>query len=412
MDNQSTPRPSRSLRRRLGVTLAGLSALAVTSLGGVYLFTEHVIEQDALRNELNAEIRALMDHESRGERIDLISTSLRYYAPGKAPAGFPQLPAETFRRVRFEGRSWQVLTRADAGGGIHLVAHDMTLAEHRERWLLISLAAGVTLAAAGSWLISGWLARRTLSPLTDLVEQIRRIDPLAPAQRPLARTGDADLDVIPDAINPLVLELDHVLRRERTFVDAASHELRTPLAVVRGAIDVLRERGDAHAPVVDRMDRAARRAQEDLDALLALSPAREPAPAVQVDLQQLLPAAAEPYLREGAGTNVVWEWKPPCQVRIEPAAFAIVFTNLLRNALQAAPHGQVRIEASARVVRIVDDGEGLPAEWPTRGETRGRGLGLLIARTLAERHGWELRLEPAQPRGTAALLLLYSNGAG
>lgn len=397
----------RSLRRRLGITLAALSALAATSLGGVYLLSEHIIEQDALRSELSDEMRALMDHESRGEHIDLISTSLRYYPPDQAPPTFPKLPPETFRRLRFEGRAWQVLTRADGTGGVHVVAHDMTLAERREHWLLISLVAGVTLAAAGAWLISGLLARRTLSPLTDLVEQIRRIDPLAPAQRPLARTGDADLDVIPDAINPLVQELDHVLRRERTFVDAASHELRTPLAVVRGAIDVLREQGDAHPPVVDRMERAARRAQEDLDALLALSPAREPAPAVQVDLQQLLPAAAEPYLRDNAArTRVVWEWEPPCEVRLEPSAFAIVFTNLLRNALQAAPQGEVRIEASAQRVRIIDDGEGLPAEWPARGEYKGRGLGLLIAGTLAERCGWQLRLEPALPRGTTAVLLL------
>ena len=397
----------RSLRRRLGFTLAGLSALAAISLGGMYLLSEHIIEQDALRSELSDEMRTLMDHESRGEHIDLISNSLRYYAPDQAPPNFPKLPPETFRRLHFEGRAWQVLTRADHAGGVHVVAHDMTLAERREHWLLISLVAGVTLAVAGAWLISGWLARRTLSPLTDLVEQIRRIDPLAPAQRPLARTGDADLDGIPDAINPLVQELDHVLRRERTFVDAASHELRTPLAVVRGAIDVLREQGDAHPPVVDRMERAARRAQEDLDALLALSPAREPAPAVQIDLQQLLPAAAEPYLRDnGARTRVVWEWESPCEVRIEPAAFAIVFTNLLRNALQAAPQGEVRIEANAQRIRIIDDGEGLPAEWPARGEPKGRGLGLLIAGTLAERYGWQLRLEPALPRGTMAVLLL------
>jgi signal transduction histidine kinase len=283
----------------------------------------------------------------------------------------------------------------------------MTFAEQRERWLLISLIAGVVLAAAAAWLISGFLARRTLSPLTQLIEQIRQINPLAPAQRPLARTGDSDLDGIPDAINPLIQELDHVLRRERAFVDAASHELRTPLAVVRGAIDVLRERGDAHAPVVDRMERAARRAQEDLDALLALSPAREPAPPVRVNLQELLPSAAEPYLRESSTqTRVVWDWEPPCEVHLEPRALAIVFTNLLRNALKAAPQGEVRIEASAASVRIIDDGEGLPADWPTPGEAPGRGLGLVIARTLAERHGWQLRLEPGAPRGTTALLLL------
>ena len=403
--------PRGSLRRRLAITLAGLSALVVITLGSVYLITEHFIEQTALREEMTEELRALMDQEGRGERVSLASTTLRYFAAGTAPEGLAELPPGTFRRLRLEGKTLQALTAADATGGVHVLLHDMTHAEQRERSLWLSLVAGGTIAAAGAWWASGRLSRRSLSPLSHLVDQIRRIDPLAPAQHPVSRTGDADVDAIPDAVNALVLELDHVLQRERAFADAASHELRTPLAIIRGAVDVLRERGDSPAPVVDRLDRAARRAQEDLDALLALSPAREPAAAEVVDLRHLLPAAAEPYLREGTTrTRVVWEWRSPSEAKVEPAALAIVFTNLLRNALRAAPEGCVRIAADARCVQIVDDGEGLPPDWPAAGEPRGRGLGLLIARTLAERYGWQLRLEPAQPRGTSASLFLATPG--
>jgi signal transduction histidine kinase len=399
-----------SLRSRLAVTLAGLSALAVTSLGGVYLFTEHVIEQTALRREMSEELLVLMEHENRGEHVTPLSTSLRYFAAGTAPAGLAELPAGAFRRLRFEGKVLQALTAADGAGGVHVLTHDMSLAEHREHSLLLSLIAGVATASVAAWWVAGRLARRTLSPLTGLVEQIRGIDPLQPTQRPVARTGDVDVDVIPDAVNALVQELDHVLQRERAFADAASHELRTPLAVVRGAIDLLRERGDAPSPIIDRMERAARRAQEDLEALLALSPARAPAAAKLVDLRDLLPAAAEPYLREGTA-RVVWDWTSPSEARVEPAALAIVFTNLLRNALRAAPQGEVRIEADAGGVRIVDDGEGLPPGWPAAGEPRGRGLGLLIAQTLAERHGWRLSVEPAEPRGTRASLVLVSESS-
>jgi signal transduction histidine kinase len=136
-----------------------------------------------------------------------------------------------------------------------------------------------------------------------------------------------------------------------------------------------------------------------------MSPAREPAASEVVDLRDLLPAAAEPYVREDmARTRVVWEWGSPSEAKLEPAALAIVFTNLLRNALRATPQGEIRIEADARSVQVVDDGEGLPAGWPQAGEPRGRGLGLLIAKTLAERHGWRLSVEPAEPRGTRASL--------
>jgi signal transduction histidine kinase len=245
------------------------------------------------------------------------------------------------------------------------------------------------------------------------VSEIREVDPLQPALPALGRTGDEDLDAIPDAINSLIRELDHVLKRERAFADAASHELRTPLAVIRGAIDVLRERGDCPAHVLDRMDRAAHRVEEDLRALLALSPARRPASPRLADLREILPAAAEPYLREGsAKTRVAWEWGPDSRAWVEPATLAIVFTNLLRNALRATPQGEIRILAAPSCVQILDDGEGLPDGWPATGEPQGSGLGLSLARILAERNGWELHIGRAEPHGTRASLFLGTDRRG
>lgn len=399
--------PRGTLRRRLALTLAGLSALVVIVLGVAYGFTEYFIEKTAMREEMQAEIAALIRYEARGEHVPLVSTTLSYFPEGAAPPGLADLPPGAFRRLTFGNRPVQAIAAADPDGGVHVLVQDLTLMQRRERWLAFSLVAGVLVAAAGAWWASGRLSRRILGPLAGLVEQIRGIDPHRPTQNPVARTGDGDVDVIPDAVNGLLHELDHVLRRERAFADAASHELRTPLAVVRGAIDVLRERGDSAAPVVDRMERAARRAQEDLDALLALSPARSPGEASRIELRELLPAAAEHYLRESdSGTKVTWEWGSPTEAQVVPAALAIVFTNLLRNALRAAPGGEVRVEADARRVRLTDDGEGLPADWPENGEPRGRGLGLLIARTLAERHGWHVEVEPAEPNGTRATVCL------
>jgi signal transduction histidine kinase len=276
---------------------------------------------------------------------------------------------------------------------------------------LIALFAGVFVTSAGAWWVAGRLACLTLNPLTNLVDQIRAVDPLSPAQQPVARTGDADIDAIPEAVNALVRELDHVLRRERAFADAASHELRTPLAVIRGGVDVLRERGETPGPIVDRLERAVRRAQDDLEALLALSPAREPAPPTEIDLREFLPRAAEPYvLGRTARTRVVWTWNAAAIARVEPAALAIVFSNLVRNAVQAAPNGEVRIEVDPSFIRVVDDGEGLPASGVTTEAKRGRGVGLLIAHALAERHGWALSLSAAAPRGTQALLVLVPDG--
>lgn len=400
----------RPLRSRLAFTLMGLSFLAASALGGIYLLTEHMIEEDALRREMIADMAVLLESARVGPPAPVLPTTLRFFPAGEVPAELTAVSPGSFRRMRHDGRSVQVLAERH-GHGTAVLVHDLTLVERRERLLLGSLLAGVIISAAAAWWASGGLARRILLPLTGLVEEIRRIDPLAPAQHPVSRTGVSDLDAIPDAVNGLIGELDHVLSRERAFADAASHELRTPLAVVRGAIDVLRERGGAPPPVVDRIDRAVRRAQEDLEALLALSPAREPAPPRPVELRELLPAAAEPWVRaSGEGPRIAWDWRTSGPVEAEPAALAIIFTNLLRNALRAAPRGEVRIEVEDGCLRVVDDGEGLPPGWPADAEPRGRGLGLLIARTLAERHGWRLAVEPAAPRGTRATLHLRDAG--
>jgi signal transduction histidine kinase len=394
-----------SLRRRLAISLAGLSALAAGSIACVYAVTESVIEKSALRNEMQEELGHLIEwqRDDRGARP--ISVMLSYYPSGAVPADLAGLPAGAFRRVRRGDATVQVLTAVDERGATHVLVRDLGHESQRERSLLLSLLAGVTTAVAGAWWISGRLSRHILSPLTALVGDIARVDPLAPARRPVARTGDPELEAIPDAVNTLIGELDHVLQRERAFADAASHELRTPLAVIRGAVDVLRERGDSPAPVIDRLDRAVRRAQEDLGALLAMSPSRELSPPGPVDLRVLLPAVADPYLREETvKSRVTWEWGARTEANLDGAGLAIVFTNLLRNALRAAADGEVRIRADRDGIRIVDDGLGLPEGWPAYGEPRGRGLGLAIARIMAERHGWRFRVEPAGGGGTVATL--------
>jgi signal transduction histidine kinase len=403
--------PRVSLRRDVALTIAGLSALCLLSLGCVYVFTEFLIERRALLREENEQLHTLMDLQARGEMNRGLAAALGYFPAGEVPPALAGLPPGTFRRVQLDGHPVQVITAADHDGGMHALVHDLTVGRQREKSLLFSLLAGLIVAGGGAWLASGRLARRILSPLSALVEQIRRIDPHRPGSRPVTRTGDAELDSIPESINALIGELDHVLQRERAFADAASHELRTPLAVVRSAIDLLRERGESPPAIVDRMDRAARRAQDDLTALLAMSPAREPPAARLVDLRELLPAAGDPYLQTdaepgGGSVGVVWEWGERTEVLAEPTALGIVFTNLLRNALRAAPAGVVRVQADAERVRVVDDGEGLPEGWPENPEPRGRGLGLSIARILAERNGWKVEVSGAESRGCIAELVL------
>jgi signal transduction histidine kinase len=89
-----------------------------------------------------------------------------------------------------------------------------------------------------------------------------------------------------------------------------------------------------------------------------------------------------------------------------------VWSNLLDNAIDAAPGGRVRIEASAGdgkvIVRVIDNGHGIPAEiinrlfdpfFTTKGVGQGTGLGLDIARRIVLRHRGTIDVHTS-PRGT------------
>jgi signal transduction histidine kinase len=110
------------------------------------------------------------------------------------------------------------------------------------------------------------------------------------------------------------------------------------------------------------------------------------------------------------------EWQlMDAEVHAPADSLRIVFTNLLRNALRAAgASGRVRVELNATGLRVIDDGPGIPVdELPhvfephVSGHYGGTGIGLYIASTLVQRHGWTLTLNNrSDARGAIAELRL------
>ncbi|HUO65743.1 MAG TPA: ATP-binding protein [Terriglobales bacterium] len=187
-----------------------------------------------------------------------------------------------------------------------------------------------------------------------------------------------------------------------------AHEIRTPLAAIRGLLELLQSdlaAGDPRRQYIDRVLIGVDRQNRLVENLLTLSqPEPEMWQAVSLPeaLEELV--AMRPRDSRLAIEHCDADAVPP--VWGDPFRLAEVFTNLIDNALEAAPvDGTVHVRIESRggeYVRVIvgNSGAGIPTEIQERifhpfftTKPRGTGLGLPIARQIIEAHRGSLHVE-------------------
>jgi signal transduction histidine kinase len=211
--------------------------------------------------------------------------------------------------------------------------------------------------------------------------------------------------------------------RSRLFVNL-SHDFRTPLAVVRSAAELLRRRGsdDQARATLDLIESNAASVVELIDQLLELArldAARTPVTPRACDVVAAAREVAA-KLQPASGRARVTVVAPDARVsaQVDPTHLRRILQNLVANALLQVSDrgGEVRVHVAAGpVVDVVDDGPGIPPEL--RGQLFERfasfrpeggtasGIGLALARELAELNGGSLVLVPDAPATTFRLSL-------
>ncbi|MGI8840498.1 MAG: sensor histidine kinase [Caulobacteraceae bacterium] len=199
-----------------------------------------------------------------------------------------------------------------------------------------------------------------------------------------------------------------------------NHDLRNMLTSAQVASERMAQSGDPKvAQALPRLERALGRAIALASNVLTFGNSAEPAPDKRPTLlRSALEAAAEDAGLTASGVALETDIAPDASVDADPDQLHRILVNLLRNAreaIDAEGRGRAgRISASLRhdgdmgVLRLTDDGPGLPERarsnlfQPFAGSTRrgGAGLGLAIARELAQGHGGDLALVETGPAGT------------
>ena len=272
---------------------------------------------------------------------------------------------------------------------------------------------GLAVLAVGTvWLVARRQARRLAGPLEELSDAARRLGDGDFS----VRTESVDIpeiDAVGMALNSTAGRLDEMLARERAFSADASHQLRTPLTGLRLRLEAALDRPgqDLRHAITAGID-AADRLEQTIEELLALARDTRSSHSAPLDLTGLLDEIERGWHDRLASQDRTLRVAVDPQAPVSLASTAAVrqvLTVLLDN---AAIHGSgtvsvaVRNAADALAIDVSDEGTGITAPEPELFTRRsrladGHGIGLALARSLAEAEGGRLRLtQPAPPTFT------------
>ncbi|MGW1838095.1 ATP-binding protein [Streptomyces sp. NPDC002067] len=269
--------------------------------------------------------------------------------------------------------------------------------------MLIGLPPLLLVVAVVTWLVT----RRALRPVEGIRGEMAAITASADLGRrvPVPAARD-EIGRLARTTNETLAALETSVERQRRFVADASHELRSPIASLRTQLEV----GAAHPELLDvpgAVEDTVRLQQLAADLLLLarLDAGERPAGA-PVALAALV--REETSQRTADRIAVTVGRLDGAEVTGSRGQLVRVLGNLLDNAQRhatAAVRVEVVREGAEAVLRVDDDGPGVPPADRERIFERfvrlddararddgGAGLGLAIARDVAERHGGSLRV--------------------
>jgi signal transduction histidine kinase len=255
------------------------------------------------------------------------------------------------------------------------------------------------------------MSRRLAEPLTKLAEAAEQLGEGTTKVDPI-RSDIPEVDRVSAVLTRSAQQVTRSLAAEREFASDASHQLRTPLTAllmrleeisVSDDVEVVHEEAGIAMEQVERLTRV-------VDDLLMRSRRSNDAPRPEVSLDTVIAALQREWQPafEQARRSVRVHGERGLYVKSTPVALSQVLSTLLENSLV---HGRGTVEMQARrsgpsvVVEVSDQGDGISATMAphifersvSSGRGNSTGLGLALARDLAESNGGRLDLVSAQP---------------
>ena len=371
--------------------------------------------------------------------------------PNGIPASLPGAPHEILEQIRFD----VVPDNASSpGDGRRVASRRLTIPAYQATYLLvasqsrdalvnelalvrrifaIAIPLALALAGAGGLL----LARKSLAPVVAMSERAHRISGENLDERlPVANPRD-ELGRLAITFNEMLERITASFSQQRQFMTDASHELRTPLHVIRTAVEVTLEKSNRdereYREALEMTNVQVRRLTRIVDDMFLLARAdagRRPLERIDLYLDELLgeTARAATVLATRREVRLVTDLTPDSVWRGDEGLMRQMMLNLLDNAIKFTPAGgTVELNlvrgTSGYEITVADNGVGIPKAAQSHVFDRffrangarsqshftngsGAGLGLSIARWIAEAHEGRLELRHSDPHGSMFVVTL------
>ncbi|OEV05445.1 ATP-binding protein [Streptomyces oceani] len=406
------------MRRRLIQSTLAVVLVVIAVFGASLVLVEaRTIEgsvEESVRSEAVRLVSVVDNRMRAGERVTTESMRntvesdryVRIDLPGREPILLGDaVPPDEAIVAQQTGEHGETITVRQSRDRVH---------EEVGRSLLIIFAVSL-LAIGAAAVLAVRQAHRVAAPLTDLAEAAERLGSGDPRPRH-RRYGVPELDRVADVLDASAERIARMLTAERRLAADASHQLRTPLTALSMRLEEIIATADTPDPeeqatVKEEATIALAQVERLTDVVeRLLTNSRDPrtGSAVGFDLDEVVTqqmAEWKPAYR-GEGRALVRSGKTGLEAVGTPGAMAQVLATLIENALM---HGggtvaiRTRVTRNQAVVEVTDEGPGVDPGLGSRVFDRsvsGRnstGLGLAVARDLAEADGGRLELLQQYP---------------
>jgi len=336
------------------------------------------------------------------------------YQVSVSPTTDPRKPAMTLSRPGAEsfergGQLYDVRVGLPGGDGLLFRLAQGQRGAPLPRSLLFNLILLAVLIAIALYAVTRGITR-PLSKLARAAEAVGRDI----RQPPLAESGSRELRDAARAFNTMQERMQRYVDSRTRVLAAMSHDLKTPLTRLRLRMATLND-----TDLQSRVDQDLNEMESMVHGALALLRGlNDDEPAEALDINELLARLQAEFAEMGAPFAV--HGRAQVLYAAKPMALKRCLTNLISNATKFGGGVSVTVvDGPAVVIMIRDQGPGIAPEHLARvfepfyrvessrnRDTGGTGLGLCIARDIAQAHGGALTLSNLPQRGLQATLTL------